>query len=485
MSSHTNEESIEALQLELNKLQGDFLDCLTNQEFSKMSSINERIEQLEAQIMKFDNHAMGAAFAVEAEHPEDTSDAANLTKAQLLIKELESSFAPSDETATIKEEAETAAPDALENVLTGSAPVIDNKSVITEAKEAKEPAPEAPAQTEAMTAPAPATQTSLADRLGLKDQPIVQKAKVRESMFKAAQRAKERQESQGESAKVVEEKLEEALVFKQVVEEATSFLDLFFNPKKFIDKQIEKQGKPAAPLAASMGKPLSDASKQESFEASPTDPVSTAARELRAKLESFCFYEILSIGQTASSAEISEAFVDKLKKLRYRFQEKKDLQQWQLDELIRTLNRAQEVLSDKAMRKKYDLSLLGMHEFVKYPGDVKAGSSSKIEENHIATSLADLLVIGQLVTGEEINTLSKSGAPTSDRQLIEYLVEKHLATFDEISAVILAQSLLSKGKLSLSQFQLAMKEMKTNSIRFVDTLVAEGWLSADDLPTGR
>ena len=64
MSSHTNEESIEALQLELNKLQGDFLDCLTNQEFSKMSSINERIEQLEAQIMKFDNHAMGAAFAV-------------------------------------------------------------------------------------------------------------------------------------------------------------------------------------------------------------------------------------------------------------------------------------------------------------------------------------------------------------------------------------------------------------------------------------
>ena len=283
----------------------------------------------------------------------------------------------------------------------------------------------------------------------------------------------------------MEETIEEALVFKQVVEEATSFLDLFFNPKKFIDKQIEKQGKPAAPLAASMGKPLSDASKQESFEASPTDPVSTAARELRAKLESFCFYEILSIGQTASSAEISEAFVDKLKKLRYRFQEKKDLQQWQLDELIRTLNRAQEVLSDKAMRKKYDLSLLGMHEFVKYPGDVKASSSSKIEENHIATSLADLLVIGQLVTGEEINTLSKSGAPTSDRQLIEYLVEKHLATFDEISAVILAQSLLSKGKLSLSQFQLAMKEMKTNSIRFVDTLVAEGWLSADDLPTGR
>jgi transcription-repair coupling factor (superfamily II helicase) len=311
-------------------------------------------------------------------------------------------------------------------------------------------------------------------------------------MFKAAQRVQQRQSEEAIEIRQSDEKLAEALLVKQVVEHTTSFLDLFFNPNKFISKQLEKQNRAVEPTAklpsdASKG---TDALAQNDFEASSANSQeSSAGKELRQKLESFCFYELLSVSQTASSDEIGRAYLDKLKNLRARFQAKKDLQEWQLNELVRALNRASEVLGDSSTRKKYDLSLLGIHEFEKYPVEKSAAMAGKKQEDTggsvVALGLSQLFVIGGLISPPELEKATAGGHTLNDRRLIEFMVDTELATFDEISAVILAQALIAKGRLTMSQFKLGMKEMRANSIRFVDTLVAEGWLSAEDLPSTR
>ena len=163
-------------------------------------------------------------------------------------------------------------------------------------------------------------------------------------------------------------------------------------------------------------------------------------------------------------------------------QEKKDLQDWQFAELVRTLNRSNEVLSDPTVRKQYDLSLLGVHEFDKYPQQKTVAVVVSVESTRTNIKLAEMLIIGGLVSKDEIDQLTKGGS-VSDKQIIDHVIEKQFATFEEIGAVMLAQTLIGKERLTISQFQVAMKEMRNNSIRFVDTLIAEGWMSVEDLPS--
>ncbi len=499
-------EDIEALRVsyraELDKLNGQFLDCLTNQQFGDMEEINNKITAVESELLKLDQSAEGDE---NAESAASSASVVGLTAAQMLIAELEmhgagdspeqENFAASTTDAPVLSSDHTLA--RLEAVVENSVGVGLGSGAVEESTIIASVSAEIVAQPIAAdNLPendiGDTGSIGLAEKLGIRQNSVASTSKARESMFKAAQRAQQRQAEEAVEIKESDEKLAEALLVKQMVEHTTSFLDLFLNPNKFISNQLEKQGRRSEPSTKSTDTTINGdiSSNQNNFDASSAKAESSVeAGQLRLKLEKFCFYELLSVSQTASNEEIGRAYLDKLKNLRARFQEKKDLQEWQLNELVRALNRASEVLGDSSTRKKYDLSLLGMHEFEKYPIDKSASVALKKPSdsgvNHDLLTISQLLIIGGLISSDELAKAESIGATLNDRRLIEYLIDKGLANFDEISAVILAQSLLTRDRLSMSQFKLAIKEMKTNSIRFVDTLVAEGWLTADDLPSSR
>ncbi len=448
------EQSAEAIQLELDALNTRFLACLTNQEFDHITAINEKISSLEAKLVSLRANEV----AVESSDDDPVINTTeNLTAAETLIAELERN--------------------SVQELF-----VHQNFSVAATDK--------APAKTAF-----PADKNNLGllavKQLGLAPQPVASSQKARESMLKAAKRAQQREREEAAEIKKSDDELAEALLVKQMVDHTTSFLNLFLNPSKFIAKQLERENKSQSksPKAEALLPSRDKASLSSSFEASPEgDSLGTAAIELQNKLEKFCFYELLSVSQTASSEEIGRAYLTKLKNLRARFQEKKDLQEWQLKQLLRALNRAGQVLGDSSSRKQYDLSLLGIHDFEKYPVEKVStvtsttGNKSDTSENNSLLSLSQLLIIAGLISTEELAEAEAKGNTVNDRRLIEHLIDTQLASFDEISAVILAQTLVARNRLSMSQFKMAMKELRSNSVRFVDTLAAEGWLLAEDLP---
>lgn len=497
MSGNSDNKSIESLRLELDKLQSEFLECLSSQDFTRIGEVNDRISELEGMLSLHDGeNEIPPAQATMSAH--EFAETFKLTAAQKLIADLESARLADDgncsEEPNQSDKAAVPSGDVGVDLSTSAPAATEASSMLnsqfSEVQSSAQVDKEVSEVLASEQVPEKAVSSGLAERLGLKADKSSQKA--RESMFKAAMRAKERRTEKDVVVKVADEKLEELLTMKQVVEHTTSFFDLFFNPNKFISKQLEKQKAPNVPkpsITSSEGK--GKPAENQSFTAAPElNEANQQATELRQKLESFCFYEILSISQTASAEDVGKAFVEKVRNLRIRFQERKDLQEWQLDELLRALSRANEVLSDPTSRRKYDLSLLGLHEFCKYPvaqNSDKAGSEKqqKAEPAQRQLSIVELFAVAGLISKEEMEEAKTKGFLTSDKAFIEHALELELADFDEISTVIMAQSLINREKLSLSQFELAMKELKQNSIRFVDTLIAEGWLSAEDLPLSR
>lgn len=196
--------------------------------------------------------------------------------------------------------------------------------------------------------------------------------------------------------------------------------------------------------------------------------------QLREKLEQYSFYEILSIPSTASFEELHRSFLRKIKKLNAKLYSK-ELEDWQFQEFVASLCLAHDVLKFPNARLQYDLVLFG-------PGD---GMSPETTAKQKLIPLREMVKFSTLVHAKDLADAVEETKGTGDeRDLGRVLVSKALLSSEEFDSILFAQKLVSKGKLTVAQFELAMQEMRESNIPLLDTLIASEWIQPHEVFSG-
>ncbi len=196
--------------------------------------------------------------------------------------------------------------------------------------------------------------------------------------------------------------------------------------------------------------------------------------QLREKLEQYSFYEILSIPSTASFEELHRSFLRKIKKLNAKLYSK-ELEDWQFQEFVASLCLAHDVLKFPNARLQYDLVLFG-------PGD---GMSPETTAKQKLIPLREMVKFSTLVNAKDLADAVEETKGTGDeRDLGRVLVSKAFLSSEEFDSILFAQKLVSKGKLTVAQFELAMQEMRESNIPLLDTLIASEWIQPHEVFSG-
>lgn len=196
--------------------------------------------------------------------------------------------------------------------------------------------------------------------------------------------------------------------------------------------------------------------------------------QLRDKLDAYTFYQILSVPSTASFEELHKSFFKKIRKLNQKLANK-SMEMWQFQEFVASLCLAHDVLKFPNARLQYDLIIFGTD------GESNAETTAKAK----LMPLRELLKFSTLINARELSAaLEKHKGNKDEREVGYYLVEKGLLSNEEFDSILFAQKLVSAGKLTVAQFELAMQEMRENSIPLLDTLVASEWIQPQDVFSG-
>lgn len=187
--------------------------------------------------------------------------------------------------------------------------------------------------------------------------------------------------------------------------------------------------------------------------------------DLRERLESCSFYEILSSPSTSSFEELHKCFFRKIRNLNKRLAAK-DLEDWQFQEFVGALCLAHDVLKYPVARMQYDLGLLG--------GEIPDAKQKLMP-------LKELLRFSTLVSMLDLMDAGDAAEGKNEREAGFFLVEKGKLSQEEFDSILFAQKLVSSGKLTLAQFELAMQEMRESNIPLLDTLIASEWIQPSDV----
>jgi hypothetical protein len=96
-----------------------------------------------------------------------------------------------------------------------------------------------------------------------------------------------------------------------------------------------------------------------------------------------------------------------------------------------------------------------------------------------------MIKFSTLVNSKDLNeAVEQHGSNPNERDLGFYLIEKGLLSQEELDSILFGQKLVSMGKLTVAQFELAMQELRENSIPVLDTLVASEWIQPQDVFSG-
>lgn len=201
---------------------------------------------------------------------------------------------------------------------------------------------------------------------------------------------------------------------------------------------------------------------------------SMTQEDLRMKLEMYNFYEILCVPSTASFEELHKMFLRKILKLNKKL-ENKTLEIWQFQEFVAALSLAHDVLKNPNARLQYDLIIL----------ETEGASSAERTAKQKLMPLKEMIKFSTLIDQKELNeAVEKNSGTDNEREIGYYLVEKGLLSSEELDSILFAQKLVSNGKLTVAQFELAMQEMRENSIPLLDTLVASEWIQPHEVFSG-
>lgn len=213
---------------------------------------------------------------------------------------------------------------------------------------------------------------------------------------------------------------------------------------------------------------LKDSGEQKNKKASMSQD------ELAMKLEQLSFYQIMGVHSTASFEELHRNFLRKIKNLNKRLADK-SLELWQFQEFVAALCLAHDVLKNSNARLQYDLVILET--------DTAASAESTAKKKMMP--LKEMIKFSTLVSQKDLSeAIDKQGNNPNERDLGFYLVEKGLLSQEELDSILFGQKLVSSGKLTVAQFELAMQELRDNSIPVLDTLIASEWIQPQDVFSG-
>ncbi|MBY0545855.1 MAG: hypothetical protein K2W95_01055 [Candidatus Obscuribacterales bacterium] len=201
------------------------------------------------------------------------------------------------------------------------------------------------------------------------------------------------------------------------------------------------------------------------FSGEKSDKQPLNQEDLRERLEYCSFYEILSSPSTASFEELHKCFFRKIRNLNKRLVAK-DLEDWQFQEFVGALCLAHDVLKYPVARMQYDLGLLG--------GEIPDAKQKLMP-------LRELIRFSTLVSMLDLMDAGDAAEGKNEREMGYFLVEKGKLSQEEFDSILFAQKLVSAGKLTLAQFELAMQEMRENNIPLLDTLIASEWIQPADV----
>ncbi len=243
-----------------------------------------------------------------------------------------------------------------------------------------------------------------------------------------------------------------------------------------VDKPLAESGQKTSDEPSSTVDMLFNDKMKSKVSGQAAKPAKKMTQEqLREKLEGYSFYEILAIPSTASFEELHKSFFKKIRKLNKKLANQ-TLDMWQFQEFVASLCLAHDVLKYPNARLQYDLVLFG-------PAD--GGASAETTSKQKLMPLKELFKFSTLISGKELaEAIEKHKGVSDERELGHYLVEKGLLSVDEFDSILFAQKLVSAGKLTVAQFELAMQEMRENSIPLLDTLVASEWIRPQDVFSG-
>ena len=214
--------------------------------------------------------------------------------------------------------------------------------------------------------------------------------------------------------------------------------------------------------------------KESGEQKPPAKKAAMTQDQLREQLEQYSFYEILSIPSTASFEELHRSFFKKIKKLNAKLYSK-ELEDWQFQEFVAALCLAHDVLKYPNARLQYDLVLFG-------PGD---GMSPETAAKQKLMPLKEMVKFSTLVNARDLaQAVEETKGAGDERELGRHLVSKGLLSEEEFDSILFAQKLVSKGKLMVAQFELAMQEMRESNIPLLDTLIASEWIQPHEILSG-
>lgn len=187
------------------------------------------------------------------------------------------------------------------------------------------------------------------------------------------------------------------------------------------------------------------------------------------------FYQILGVSQVASFEDIHMRYRRRmLKLLRSRYSSENcitDLREFR--EVLRAVCVAHDVLKDPVTRADYDLRQVGLRS------DLEAAAG--IPPQRTGLRIGELLECAQILQPAELQVALDMHKAEPGVQFGEFLVVAGFLSQEELDCVLLAQKLISRGKITVNQFRSAMYEMRDKGVPFFDTLMTEGWLAASDI----
>lgn len=198
--------------------------------------------------------------------------------------------------------------------------------------------------------------------------------------------------------------------------------------------------------------------------------------QLEARLDSYSFYEILAVPTTAAYHEIQRSFIGKVRRLLKRL-ELKQLAPWQFYCFSGRIFLAHDVLKSPETRLHYDVVLLNNSS----AGEAGAQDNGAAGEGLKLMSLAELVKFSTLIAPKDLRSAIETMRNQPERELGHFLVQQGLLSNEELDSIFFAQKLVSQGKLSVAQYELAMQEMRENAIPLIDTLVASEWIQPQDI----
>lgn len=191
------------------------------------------------------------------------------------------------------------------------------------------------------------------------------------------------------------------------------------------------------------------------------------------------FYQILGVSQVASFQEIHTRYLrlmGRLLRSRYSMQTSiTDMREFR--EVLRAVCVAHDVLKDPITRADYDLRQIGM----RHEGAIETPVDAPPVTTRTRLMLGELLECAEILDATELQIALDMHKAEPGIQFGEFLVTSHFLSQEELDCALLAQGLISKGKITVNQFRTGMYRMRDNGTAFFDTLMTEGWLSPADI----